>query len=225
MESARMKLHAGLRAGRPASRPDGEGTRGPGLEAAGDLTPAEIDVLALVAMGKTNHEIALARGSAEGTVRNQLSAVYRRLGVRHRSEAVVVALRSSVATAGLEARVDADAFDIAAILPSLVHCRVDAGRVLYRRGQRAAAMYFLLRGQVVIGGKGVPVPVRSFFGHAGVFAGGGIHAECAHCVSDVDLFELPTGIARRLCVTDPAFGFHMVRLLADQVNGHEDVLH
>jgi DNA-binding NarL/FixJ family response regulator len=52
---------------------------------------AELKLLALVAGGRTTDEIAAALGVAPKTVRNRLSLVYRRLGVRSRAEAVRVA--------------------------------------------------------------------------------------------------------------------------------------
>jgi two-component system, NarL family, response regulator DesR len=52
---------------------------------------AELQLLALVAGGRTTDEIAAALGVAPKTVRNRLSLLYRRLGVRSRAEAVRVA--------------------------------------------------------------------------------------------------------------------------------------
>lgn len=48
------------------------------------LTPAEAEVVALLSRGLSNREIAAALGKSEGTVKNQLSAVYRKLGVNNR---------------------------------------------------------------------------------------------------------------------------------------------
>lgn len=56
------------------------------------LTSTERDVLRLVAAGRTNADIAKARGRSESTVRNQLTVAFRKLGVRNRAEAVRVAL-------------------------------------------------------------------------------------------------------------------------------------
>lgn len=53
------------------------------------LTPAERDVLELVAAGLDNHEIAARLGKSEKTVRNQVSSIFDKLGVRTRAEAIV----------------------------------------------------------------------------------------------------------------------------------------
>ncbi len=56
------------------------------------LTPRETEVLRLVASGASNREIAQALGTAEGTVKNQLSSIMSKLGVRDRTRAVLKGL-------------------------------------------------------------------------------------------------------------------------------------
>ena len=51
------------------------------------LSPQEQHVLALVAEGKTNKEIAAALGLSYKTVKNYLSNVFQKLQVSHRSQA------------------------------------------------------------------------------------------------------------------------------------------
>lgn len=60
------------------------------------LTVRELEVLRLMAAGLSNREIALALGTAEGTVKNQASAVLSKLGVRDRTRAVLKALELGV---------------------------------------------------------------------------------------------------------------------------------
>ena len=54
-----------------------------------ELTPRERGVLERVAKGMDNQEIAAELGLAPQTVRNYISAIYDKLGVRSRAEAVV----------------------------------------------------------------------------------------------------------------------------------------
>jgi DNA-binding NarL/FixJ family response regulator len=56
------------------------------------LTPAEHAVLSLVAQGLDNRTIAKRLSKGEKTVRNQLSAIFDKLGVHTRAQAVVAAL-------------------------------------------------------------------------------------------------------------------------------------
>jgi DNA-binding NarL/FixJ family response regulator len=60
------------------------------LEAA-DLTNREIEVLRLIATGATNREVADALVISEGTVKNHLSNIFSRLGLRDRTQAVMYA--------------------------------------------------------------------------------------------------------------------------------------
>jgi len=64
-----------------------ESLEGTASEAA--LTPAERDVLRGVAQGLDNAAIARQLGKSEKTVRNQVSSIFDKLGVRTRAEAIV----------------------------------------------------------------------------------------------------------------------------------------
>ena len=63
-----------------------------GLEAE-RLTPRELDVLRLLARGQRNREIADELGLAEPTVKIHVNSLLRKLQVKDRTEATVVALR------------------------------------------------------------------------------------------------------------------------------------
>jgi len=52
------------------------------------LTETELDLLDYLELGWGTREIAEARGTSFFTVRNQLSALYRRLEVTNRAEAI-----------------------------------------------------------------------------------------------------------------------------------------
>ncbi len=53
-----------------------------------DLTPAECDVAGFIIKGYSINEVAGLRGSAEGTVKAQLNAIYRKAGVAGRAQLV-----------------------------------------------------------------------------------------------------------------------------------------
>ncbi len=53
------------------------------------LTAAEADVVAYVLAGRSNAEIAAARGTSTRTVANQIASLFRKLGVTSRLELVV----------------------------------------------------------------------------------------------------------------------------------------
>jgi DNA-binding CsgD family transcriptional regulator len=57
------------------------------------LSPRQRQCLALVALSRSNAEIAAALGVGVSTVKNHLSEAYRRLGVQNRTGAVVAMWR------------------------------------------------------------------------------------------------------------------------------------
>lgn len=60
--------------------------------AAEALTRREIEILRLLAAGQSNREIAELSGTSEGTVKNQVSSILAKLGVRDRTRAVLRAV-------------------------------------------------------------------------------------------------------------------------------------
>ena len=73
----------------PSERPDDE----PSLES---LTPRELDVLALVAEGRSNKAIAEALGISDQTVKFHVAAIIGKLGAANRTEAVRRAVRQGL---------------------------------------------------------------------------------------------------------------------------------
>jgi DNA-binding NarL/FixJ family response regulator len=68
----------------------------PASPVAATLTNRELDVLRLIASGRSNKEIADALGTAEATVKNQASSIFSKLGVRDRTRAVLRAIELGV---------------------------------------------------------------------------------------------------------------------------------
>lgn len=68
--------------------------------AADALTPQETRILGLIGEGKTNREIAEALMLSENTVRNHVSNIFGKLGVSHRSQAAIYAVRHGLSGSG-----------------------------------------------------------------------------------------------------------------------------
>jgi len=61
-----------------------------------DLSPREHEVLALIAQGRNNKDIASALGITEGTVKCHVTMILNRLGVSDRTQAVVAAIQRGI---------------------------------------------------------------------------------------------------------------------------------
>ena len=82
------KMVAGLRGPGPAPA---AGASVPPPARPGDLSSREIEVLRLIAQGASNREIAEALVISEGTVKNHISNILGRLGLRDRTQAALYA--------------------------------------------------------------------------------------------------------------------------------------
>jgi len=64
------------------------------------LTARELETLKLIAEGRMNKEIAVLFRLSEQTVKNHVSAIFRKLGAHDRTQAVVYALRRGIIPLG-----------------------------------------------------------------------------------------------------------------------------
>jgi DNA-binding NarL/FixJ family response regulator len=75
---------------------------GPGDDPAAELTSRELDVLRLVATGRSNKEIAAELAISERTARTHVSRILRKLGLTSRTQAALWAVREGLVEVGRE---------------------------------------------------------------------------------------------------------------------------
>lgn len=74
-----------------SAEPEKSGISEPPPDVEHDLTERELEVLRLIATGATNREIADTLSVSEGTVKNHVSSILSRLGLRDRTQAALYA--------------------------------------------------------------------------------------------------------------------------------------
>jgi len=75
-----------------ATRPGATERAFEGLPDPEPLSPKELQVLRLVASGRSNTEIAGLLGNSEGVIKNHCSSIFAKMGVRDRTQAVLRAI-------------------------------------------------------------------------------------------------------------------------------------
>jgi DNA-binding NarL/FixJ family response regulator len=94
-ELARLHAPAAVPQAAPAPTPSALSTRHSALE--DDLTPREREVLRFLATGASNREIGAQLFISEGTVKNHISNILGRLGLRDRTQAAIYAKERGLA--------------------------------------------------------------------------------------------------------------------------------
>jgi len=91
-----MESHLPTLGERSPYRSEGDGWSAVAELARRELTPRQREILALIARGRSNKEIAFALGIRERTVKFHVASLFERLGTSSRTECLVVALRLGV---------------------------------------------------------------------------------------------------------------------------------
>jgi len=197
-------------------------------EAAGrsrQLTPKQVEVLSLAADGLSNKQIAARLNITEGTVKLHMSAIYSKLNVDRRGEAIVLARRLEEVRAQQMRQAERGAQVLDWLLPHVAHRRLTKGDVIFRKGDPGRELYYIQRGTVVLEEIGVEMGPRDIFGEIGVFAPDHQRTCTARCKTDVDLFCLNSEQVKSIYYLNPQFALHVVhlvaqRLLADRARPH-----
>jgi len=180
------------------------------------LTRREIEVLALLVQGHPNFEIARRSNTQEATVKNQLHAIYRKLGVCNRAAAARVANRIDSVQQYL--RRDMESEDIRhLLLPLMTHRRLTKGSVLFEQGQAVPELLYVHTGKVALEELNQTAESGDLVGEVGVFAAERASVYTARCLCEVDVFSITADAAKRIYLQSPQFALHIVNLVASRL--------
>lgn len=205
--------------GMPVSDSGGSEGSIPSLKDLG-LSDAESAVLALAARGKTNLEIARSLGKQEGTVRIQMSAILRKLNVRNRSEAIIVAMRVIKVVQSQIDQAEHRDLDLGWLLPHMDFQRFEAGHCVFRKGDISDALYLIQRGRIHLPEIDVELKDHDMFGEIGIFAPDHRRTCSAVCVTDVDAFRLTEEKVKQAYFLNPGFALFVLQAITRRLLSH-----
>jgi DNA-binding NarL/FixJ family response regulator len=181
------------------------------------LTPKQVEVLSLAAEGLSNRQIGARLSIAEGTVKLHMSAIYAKLEVDRRGEAIVVARRLREVRAEQMRHAEGGAQVLDWLLPHVTHKRAARGETIFRKGELGSGLYYVQRGTVALEEIGVELGPRQILGEIGVFSPEHTRTCTARCVTDVDLFCLDSEQVKSIYYLNPQFALHVVHLIAQRL--------
>ena len=181
------------------------------------LSERQIEVLSLAAQGKSNLAIAKHLGIAEGTVKLHMSAIFRALNVRNRSEAVLLASRLQSINFRQIKEAEGGAMDLDWLLPHMTHRHLPRDTIVFRKGDTGTELLYLQRGTIRLEEIGAEITAGTMIGEIGIFSPFHERTSTAVCTSEVDLFTLTSDQVKRLYLLNPQFALYVVYLIAKRL--------
>jgi CRP-like cAMP-binding protein len=101
--------------------------------------------------------------------------------------------------------------------PYMKKRRRRAGQVLFNKGDVADRLYLLVQGELEVVGTGGRIPPGMVFGEVALFSPDHKRTQTVRCLSACTLLDIHEDTVYQLCFQNPAFGFHLNRLLAEHL--------
>jgi CRP/FNR family cyclic AMP-dependent transcriptional regulator len=107
------------------------------------------------------------------------------------------------------------------LTPLMTRRNLAKGDVLFRKGDAGNSMHLILAGSIRIAELGVVLGPGAFVGEMGVFGPDNRRTGTAICEGDVEIGSISDKQAMQLYYQNPAFGFHLFRLVVQRVLENE----
>jgi DNA-binding NarL/FixJ family response regulator len=182
-----------------------------------DLTSRQVEVLALAARGVPNKAIARKLAISEGTVKIHLTAVYKALKVRNRTEATNIALRRQSVVDAQVKQADGGSTALGRLIPHMALQKIKARGVLFKKGDASDALYYVLKGTVRLEEIGIDAGPGSLLGEVGLFTPQRKRTLTARAGSDVDVLWITAVDAMRICYQDPEIALYLMQLITGRL--------
>jgi hypothetical protein len=109
-------------------------------------------------------------------------------------------------------RASAGSHDMEWIKPFTTRKTVEAGRIMFRKGDEADRMFFVLSGRFRLDEIGVELAEGSLIGELGFIAPGGKRTQTLECTQDAVILDITYDRIEELYFQDPTFGLYFLRL-------------
>lgn len=108
--------------------------------------------------------------------------------------------------------------------PFMHRHRIAAGEVLFHKGDRADAMYYIVSGHFRLRETGIELPVGEVVGEFGMLAPDQRRTQTLECVRDGELLVISYDRVKQLYFQNPSFGFYFLRLSTQRMFHNQSVL-
>ena len=102
--------------------------------------------------------------------------------------------------------------------PHMKARRLKAGQTLFKKGDVANRLYLLVDGEMELTDIGKRLESGRIFGEIALFSPSGLRTHTARCLSDCNVLEIHERTVKQLYYQNPAFGFHLIELLAGRLS-------
>ena len=181
------------------------------------LTPAEVEVLAKAATGKSNKAIARDLERAPGTVRAHMSSILRKLSAKNRGEAIVIAMRIDKVIRHEIQEAERGRLDRSLLLPHMSPQRLREGAVIFRKGDPERELFLLQKGTVRLKEIKVTLQPGDLFGEIAIFSPDHRRTCTAVCETDAEVLKMTADKVKEIYYLNPQFALFIVHLIAKRL--------
>lgn len=96
--------------------------------------------------------------------------------------------------------------------------KLRAGKTLFSKGDRAEHLYLLVSGELELVGTGRLLEPGRIFGEIALFSPSGLRTQTVRARSPCTVLQIHDSTVKQLYYQEPAFGFHMIELLAERLS-------
>jgi DNA-binding NarL/FixJ family response regulator len=186
------------------------------------LTPRQIEVLALLARGRSNKMIARELDCAEATVKTHLTTIFKALNVSSRGEASAVAARMEKIRDTQVNHAVNGLLPVARLLGRMESQRFRAGEVLFRKGDPSGQMFYVETGVVRLSELGIELGAGTVLGEIGLFSPERRRTSTVICKTDCEMRTVSAADAIRLYYQEPEFALYLVQLIAGRLQADKE---